>query len=56
MTISPHRESLLKQEQERLEADARFLWYEFTPYEIGCDEIGGKSSLFPSLILYCFVW
>lgn len=20
---------------------SRFLWYEFTPYEIGCDEIGG---------------
>ena len=20
---------------------SRFFWYEFTPYEIGCDEIGG---------------
>ena len=22
---------------------SRFFWYEFTPYEIGCDEIGGIS-------------
>ena len=22
---------------------SRFFWYEFTPYEIGCDEIGGGA-------------
>lgn len=22
---------------------SRFFWYEFTPYEVGCDEIGGEA-------------
>ncbi|KAH9855478.1 FabD/lysophospholipase-like protein [Lenzites betulinus] len=26
--------------QERLRQNIRWLWYEFTPYEVGCDEIG----------------
>lgn len=27
------------------DSNSRFLWYEFTPYEIGCDEIGGMFVL-----------
>ncbi|EMD34109.1 hypothetical protein CERSUDRAFT_86863 [Gelatoporia subvermispora B] len=30
----------LSRQEGHLEEQTRFLWYEFTPYEIGCDEIG----------------
>ncbi|KAI0666447.1 FabD/lysophospholipase-like protein [Trametes maxima] len=39
-SISRRRECALANKQERLEKDIRWLWYEFTPYEVGCDEIG----------------
>ncbi|KAI0644024.1 FabD/lysophospholipase-like protein [Trametes meyenii] len=39
-SISPWRERALENKQERLEKEIRWLWYEFTPYEVGCDEIG----------------
>ena len=42
MAVRPDRESLLEEQQVHLEEETRFLWYEFTPYEIGCDEIGGE--------------
>ena len=31
-----------KEKEQYLAQDIRWLWYEFTPYEVGCDEIGGK--------------
>ncbi|OCH95436.1 FabD/lysophospholipase-like protein [Obba rivulosa] len=34
------RKGELEREERHLEEQTRFLWYEFTPYEIGCDEIG----------------
>jgi len=38
--VSLEREDELLREELHLENRRRFLWYEFTPYEIGCDEIG----------------
>lgn len=29
----------------QIEADVQHLWYEFTPFEVGCDEIGGGEPL-----------
>ncbi|OBZ72357.1 Cytosolic phospholipase A2 [Grifola frondosa] len=43
-SVNSTREDALSQEQGSLEHDFRCLWYEFTPYEIGCDEIGGKND------------
>jgi cytosolic phospholipase A2 len=36
MTILEEAKHILK------EASSQYLWYEFTPYEVGCDEIGGE--------------
>ncbi|KAF8580443.1 FabD/lysophospholipase-like protein [Ramaria rubella] len=30
----------LRQQGAKLEHQARWLWYEFTPFEVGCDELG----------------
>ncbi|OJT06010.1 Cytosolic phospholipase A2 zeta [Trametes pubescens] len=40
LSIRSQRPQSLDSEQTRLERDIRWLWYEFTPYEVGCDEIG----------------
>lgn len=38
------RSDILEQAQAYVsDISSRFFWYEFTPYEIGCDEIGGES-------------
>lgn len=42
LSIRNQRSRSLDSEQARLEQDIRWLWYEFTPYEVGCDEIGGR--------------
>ncbi|TBU41999.1 FabD/lysophospholipase-like protein [Dichomitus squalens] len=39
-SVDSDRSNLLQREQESLARSIRWLWYEFTPYEIGCDEIG----------------
>ena len=31
-------------EEEEIEQQSSWLWFEFTPYEIGCDELGGMFS------------
>lgn len=28
--------------------EGHYDWYEFTPFEIGCDEYGGKTTFFLS--------
>jgi len=38
--IDPSRYEMLKEEEKELESKARWLWFEFTPYEVGCDELG----------------
>ncbi|KAI9069393.1 FabD/lysophospholipase-like protein [Trametes sanguinea] len=40
VTIDSDREKSLDDKQDRLQRDIRWLWYEFTPYEVGCDELG----------------
>ncbi|OSC98862.1 FabD/lysophospholipase-like protein [Trametes coccinea BRFM310] len=40
VTIDNNRARTLDDKQDRLQRDIRWLWYEFTPYEVGCDELG----------------
>ncbi|CUA66912.1 hypothetical protein RSOLAG22IIIB_00362 [Rhizoctonia solani] len=39
-SYGPTRRLKLKREAEELEAQARWLWFEWSPYEVGCDELG----------------
>lgn len=39
-SVDKDRQTVLGEAQSRLEDETRCLWYEFTPFEIGCDEIG----------------
>lgn len=41
-SVDSDRAQSLSSEHERLARSIRWLWYEFTPFEVGCDEIGGK--------------
>ena len=47
VSVDKDRARSLGSEHDRLAQSIRWLWYEFTPYEVGCDEIGGKSSTPP---------
>ncbi|KAI0078788.1 FabD/lysophospholipase-like protein [Panus rudis PR-1116 ss-1] len=38
--IDQNRQEILGHAQSLLEDETRCLWYEFTPFEVGCDEIG----------------
>ncbi|KAI0091361.1 FabD/lysophospholipase-like protein [Irpex rosettiformis] len=39
--IGPHDTTVLEQAKDiSKESSSKYLWYEFTPYEVGCDEIG----------------
>ncbi|EUC64323.1 phospholipase A2 [Rhizoctonia solani AG-3 Rhs1AP] len=39
-SYAPTRRLKLRREAEELEAKARWLWFEWSPYEVGCDELG----------------
>ncbi|KAL5631524.1 hypothetical protein ACGC1H_007143 [Rhizoctonia solani] len=39
-SYGPTRRLKLRREAEALEAKARWLWFEWSPYEVGCDELG----------------
>ncbi|CAE6517944.1 unnamed protein product [Rhizoctonia solani] len=39
-SYGPIRRLRLRREAEALEAQARWLWFEWSPYEVGCDELG----------------
>lgn len=41
VSLDSSRDTALSQEQLQMEHQVRHLWYEFTPFEVGCDEIGG---------------
>lgn len=43
MSVNPARSSALDKAEAILAAEIQCLWYEFTPFEIGCDEVGGES-------------
>lgn len=46
LVIDENRAHVLAQERSLLSRiDASWLWYEFTPYEVGCDELGGEFVL-----------
>ena len=45
VSVDKDRARSLGSEHDRLAQSIRWLWYEFTPYEVGCDEIGGMSTL-----------
>ena len=47
VSVDKDRARSLGSEHDRLAQSIRWLWYEFTPYEVGCDEIGGESSTTP---------
>jgi cytosolic phospholipase A2 len=38
--VDSSRYEMLKEEEKALERKTRWLWFEFTPYEVGCDELG----------------
>ncbi|KAJ8469509.1 hypothetical protein ONZ51_g8947 [Trametes cubensis] len=40
LSVDDDRTRSLDDKQHRLEKNIRWLWYEFTPYEVGCDELG----------------
>ncbi|KAI0354075.1 FabD/lysophospholipase-like protein [Trametes cingulata] len=40
LSVDSDRAESLDKEQQHLEREIRWLWYEFTPYEVGCDELG----------------
>ena len=35
-----------KHDEEKIEEQSSWLWFEFTPFEVGCDELGGMSLFF----------
>jgi hypothetical protein len=43
--VDESRYEMLHQEEKELENKTRWLWYEFTPYEVGCDELGVSYRL-----------
>lgn len=43
VAIDDTHAAALDQAKTQLEQSVRCLWYEFTPYEIGCDELGGQD-------------
>ncbi|KAG9103269.1 hypothetical protein FRC06_011560 [Ceratobasidium sp. 370] len=52
---TPTRRLRLRKEAEELEAQARWLWFEWSPYEVGCDELGVRPLL-RDLPLPVFNW
>ncbi|CDO78125.1 hypothetical protein BN946_scf184725.g4 [Trametes cinnabarina] len=40
LTVDGDRAQSLDVKQDQLQHNIRWLWYEFTPYEVGCDELG----------------
>ncbi|TDL24273.1 FabD/lysophospholipase-like protein [Rickenella mellea] len=40
LSVDTERKDMFKKEAKDMEAQSRWLWFEFTPFEIGCDELG----------------
>ena len=45
-TLDLQHKEKLKREEEEIEESGYWMWFEFTPYEVGCDEIGGKETMY----------
>lgn len=41
VTAADTRRDLENEQQDK----GKWLWYEFTPFEVGCDELGGETFL-----------
>ncbi|KAH8119590.1 acyl transferase/acyl hydrolase/lysophospholipase [Phellopilus nigrolimitatus] len=40
LAVDSERRRLFKREEEQIEKLSSWLWFEFTPFEVGCDELG----------------
>ena len=41
-SVAPDRKLAFKRKERVIEEQSPWLWFEFTPFEVGCDEIGGE--------------
>lgn len=57
--VDEDRKEVLRQEEEEIQELSSWLWFEFTPYEVGSDRLGGQrcwqdcSPLLFSCFAYC---
>ena len=45
LSVDAQKSELLDRVENTLARDIRCLWYEFTPFEIGSDEVGGEGRM-----------
>jgi cytosolic phospholipase A2 len=45
--VDASRDKAFQQQEKDVDSKAKWLWYEFTPFEVGCDELGGEMFLRP---------
>lgn len=45
VSVDADRKEVLHQEEREIAQQIPWLWFEFTPFEVGCDELGGKITL-----------
>ena len=41
--VDEDRKEVLRKREEEMQELSSWLWFEFTPYEVGCDRLGGKT-------------
>lgn len=46
--VDEDRKEILRHEEEEIQKLSSWLWFEFTPYEVGCDRLGGVYDLLAS--------
>lgn len=44
LIVDSDRKEVVKKEEKIMEDQSRWLWFEFTPFEVGCDELGGTKA------------
>ena len=42
-SVDKDRRKRLEKEEEEIEHLSSWLWFEFTPYEVGSDDLGGEG-------------
>ena len=48
-SLNPLKKQLTTREEEEIAERSNWMWFEFTPYEVGCDEIGGELLSYDDL-------
>ena len=43
VSVDAHRRDEVLQKEQEIAQQIPWLWFEFTPFEVGCDELGGKN-------------